>query len=59
MDGEMPTTRFDQVRTLIGAKTMACGRTYIGLIAEGGLDSLATRAKFPAEIRAAKVTKDY
>ena len=31
----------------------------MGLIPEGDLDSPATRAKFPAEVRAAKVTKDY
>ena len=31
----------------------------MGLIPEGDLDGPATRAKFPAEVRAAKVTKDY
>ena len=55
----MPTTLFDQVQTLLDAKTLACGGTYKGLIPEGDLDSPATRAKFPAEVRAAKVTKDY
>ena len=59
LDGEMPTTLFDQVRTLLDAKTLACGGTYKGLIQEGDLDSPATRTKFPAEVRAAKVTKDY
>ena len=58
-DGDMPTTPFDHVQTLVDAKTLACGRTYMGLIPEGDLDSPATRAKFPAEVRAAKVTKDY
>ena len=59
LDGDMPTTLFDQVQTLLDAKTLACGGTYKGLIPEGDLDSPATRAKFPAEVRAAKVTKDY
>ena len=55
----MPTTRFDHVKNLVDDRKLACGRTYMGLIPEGDLDSPATRAKLSAEVRAAKVTKDY
>ena len=55
----MPTTFLGQMHTLLGAKALACGRTYKGLIPEGDLDSPETRSKFPAEVRASKATKDY
>ena len=59
LDGEMPTALLDQVWALLDAKKLSCGRTNMGLIPEGDLDSPATRAKLPAEVRAAKVTKNY
>ena len=59
LNGEMPTTLSDQVRTLLDAMTLSCGRTYMGLIPIVDLDSPVNLAKFSAECRATKVTKDY